>query len=299
MVLEAPLLPPEPAPAPGALEHFNTACLSAADVQNFVKRLVDGQPLAGMDDEEADEDPERFHQHLDDQDITTNKNAAEPDVEEDLLRGYKINKPPTMRPVRVYIAGLFDVLHPGIVHNLRQAKYSFPSVHLLVGVFAEPPPHSPSIFTHLERLETVRHIRYIDELIPEAPLHLTQSFLREWNIDYVAYEGGSNTGDADETAANWNDPGFQLARKLGKFLPLRSTRAISTGEVLQRIRAEGTYGGLAREATVTDKPHPLSITTDFAPLTPASYQDDDDDDEGKKTKEVTPEPNELLDPFTN
>jgi hypothetical protein len=123
MVLEAPILPPEPAPAPGALEHFNTACLSAADVQNFVKRLVDGQPHTGpMDDEEADEDdPERFHQYLDDNNNNDTKIAAEADVEGDLLRGYKINKPPTMRPVRVYIAGLFDVLHPGSVFPFQNS----------------------------------------------------------------------------------------------------------------------------------------------------------------------------------
>lgn len=164
-------------------------------------------------------------------------------------------------------------------------------MHLLVGVFAEAPPHAPAIFSHLERLETVRHIRYIDELIPEAPLQLTESFLREWNIDYVAYEEDTQ----------WNDPGYQLARKLGKFLPLRSTGAISTGEVLQRLRGEGEAEsegnrptGLKRQGTIgtirANSPG-LKVQTEFLPMTPASYQDESSPD--------APEPSELLDPFTN
>jgi glycerol-3-phosphate cytidylyltransferase-like family protein len=171
--------------------------------------------------------------------------------------------------------------------NLRQAKHSFPSVHLLVGVFEEAPPHAPAIFSHVERLETVRHIRYVDELVPEAPLQLTEGFIHEWNIDYVAYE--------EDTA--WNDPGYQLARKLGKFLPLRSTGAISTGEVLQRLRGEteqtgrSSFGTPGRQGTILAKAPIPHLNTDFAPLTPASYQEDD--------SPVAPEPNELLDPFTN
>lgn len=159
---------------------------------------------------------------------------------------------------------------------------------MLVGVYAEAPPHAPAIFNHLERLETVRHIRYIDELIPEAPLQLTEEFIREWNIDYVAYE--------EDTA--WNDPGYQLARKLGKFLPLRSTGAITTGEVLQRLRGEKEHSdhdslsSHGREGTIVAKNAALpQLNTDFVPLTPASYQEED--------SPVPPEPNDLLDPFTN
>lgn len=117
-------------------------------------------------------------------------------------------------------------------------------------------------------------------------MELTEEFIREWNIDYVAYE--------EDTA--WNDPGYQLARRLGKFLPLRSTGAITTGEVLQRLRGEqekserSSLCAHSREGTSTKNPVP-QLNTDFTPLTPASYHDED--------SPVAPEPNELLDPFTN
>jgi len=184
------------------------------------------------------------------------------------------------------------------VLNLRQAKYSFPSVHLLVGVYEHAPPHAPAIFSHLERLETIRHIRYIDELIPSAPYQLTEAFIREWNIDYIAYE--------EDTA--WPDPGYQLARRLGKFLPLRGTGAISTGEVLQRLRAEGdgqrsrstsALGHHGKEPTIVPGMNGASggnahTYPEFTPLTPASYHGGDELD-----SPAPPDPIELLDPFTN
>ncbi|KAG8830548.1 hypothetical protein FRC17_004724 [Serendipita sp. 399] len=282
--LQLPSLAPEPVAPPGVLEKFETASLSPEDVQSYVKRWVDGD-VADLIGEET---PGGY---LDDS-IAVGHGGMLATT----LSGYKINKPPTMRPVRVYTAALFDVLHPGHVLNLRQAKYAFPSVHLLVGVFAHAPPHSPSIFSHLERLETVRHIRYIDELVPEAPLTLSEAFIREWNIDYVA-------GTVQSLSS---DPSLLLAKRLGKFLPLRGTEAISTGEVLQRLRrGEGQDGhegdllgdigtsGLRRHGREdTLKPTAPHLNTDFAPLTPASYHDEPD-------SPPAPEPHDLLDPFTN
>lgn len=282
--LQLPQLPPEPVPAPGALERFDTACLSPEDVQSFVRRYVDGED--SENEEEEMKEPQA--QPALDESLAIG-------TQQDALKGYKINKPPTMRPVRVYIAALYDVLHPGHVLNLRQAKYSFPSVHLLVGVYEHAPSHAPAIFSHLERLETVRHIRYIDELIPSAPTMLTESFIREWNLDYIAYE--------EDTP--WADPGYQLARRLGKFLPLRGTGAISTGEVLQRLRGEGesrstsALGYHSKDPTLTTGSKGLAPSghsyPEFTPLTPASYHGD----AGEQDSPPPPNPIELLDPFTN
>lgn len=91
--LQLPQLPPEPVPAPGCLEKFETACLSPEDVQSFVKRWVDGEEEDGA--------------------YPLDESMAPLAAETEALKGYKINKPPKMRPVRVYIAALYDVLHPG------------------------------------------------------------------------------------------------------------------------------------------------------------------------------------------
>lgn len=44
------------------------------------------------------------------------------------------------------------------------------------------------MFTHLERCEAIRHVRYVDEVIPNTPWAITTDFLKEWNIDYVVFD---------------------------------------------------------------------------------------------------------------
>ena len=96
-----PGLPPEPVAAPGVLERFETASLSSQDIQSYVQRLVDGTALE-----------EYFGSVMDDSILAPGATGLQ-------RGGYKLNKAPQMRPVRVYIAALYDVLHPGSVSCFR------------------------------------------------------------------------------------------------------------------------------------------------------------------------------------
>ena len=42
--------------------------------------------------------------------------------------------------------------------------------------------------TEEERIESVRHCKHVDEIIPHAPWITTLDFLEEHNIDYVAHD---------------------------------------------------------------------------------------------------------------
>ena len=99
---------------------------------------------------------------------------------------------------------------PSHALQLRQAKLSFPSTHLLVGVCSDElvqDHKANTIMNHQERYvttslaldyylgslrrgrcENVRHCKWADEVIPEAPWIITPEFLEKYKIDYVAHD---------------------------------------------------------------------------------------------------------------
>jgi choline-phosphate cytidylyltransferase len=111
--------------------------------------------------------------------------------------------------------------------QLRQAKLSFPSVHLMVGVFSDticslsgPPTRTP----HVERCEVVRHCRWADEVIPDAPWMVDEAFVLERRIDYVGVEVGASV---DPSYDKLRIHGYDAMKRLGKHLtPLSMHRPI-------------------------------------------------------------------------
>ncbi|TFL05022.1 hypothetical protein BDV98DRAFT_490534, partial [Pterulicium gracile] len=107
------------------------------------------------------------------------------------------------RTFRVYVDGAFAGLNVGHLHHLRQAKLSFPYTRLIVGVFSDalclehgislPASSSSSqVDTLPTRLETLRHTRWVDEILPSAPWSPTPQFMKEHRIDYVAVQEGAS-----------------------------------------------------------------------------------------------------------
>lgn len=75
--------------------------------------------------------------------------------------------------------------------QLRQAKLSFPKVYLMVGVCSDQlcaSHKSPPAMTHAERCESVRHCRWVDEVLPDAPWVVDQAWLDRHKIDYIAHD---------------------------------------------------------------------------------------------------------------
>ncbi|PAV15809.1 choline-phosphate cytidylyltransferase [Pyrrhoderma noxium] len=186
----------EPAPVPVSTAQFDPAKLTIEDIQAFVTNAVSGGP-----------------------------------TESGVQRTYKINPPPVGRPVRIYADGVYDLFHFGHALQLRQAKHSFPSVYLLVGVCSDElvrQHKARTVMTHAERCEAVRHCRWVDEVVQDAPWVIDADFLDKWEIDYVAH-------DEDPYAASGHDDVYSFVKAQGKFLPTRRTPGVSTSELLERI----------------------------------------------------------------
>ncbi|KAI5300108.1 nucleolar zinc-finger protein, partial [Ascosphaera pollenicola] len=145
--------------------------------------------------------------------------------------GYKTNPPPKDRPVRIYADGVFDLFHLGHMRQLEQCKTAFPDVYLIVGVTGDAETHRRKGLTVLsgaERAESVRHCKWVDEVVPDCPWIVTPEFLDEHEIDYVAHD------DLPYGAAEGDDI-YAPIKQQGKFLVTQRTEGVSTTGIITHI----------------------------------------------------------------
>ncbi|KAI5813945.1 hypothetical protein BZA77DRAFT_221093, partial [Pyronema omphalodes] len=146
-------------------------------------------------------------------------------------KGYPMNPPPTDRPVRVYADGVFDLFHLGHMRQLEQAKKAFPNTFLLVGIPSDTETHKRkglTVLTDKERAESLRHCKWVDEVIEDAPWIVTPDFLEKHEIDYVAHD------DEPYVSAECDDI-YKPCKEQGKFMVTQRTEGISTTYIITKI----------------------------------------------------------------
>jgi len=133
----------------------------------------------------------------------------------------------------VYADGIFDMFHFGHARALEQAKKVFPNVYLMVGCCNDELTHSykgKTVMTEEERYESLRHCKWVDEVVPNAPWIITKEFLDEHNIDFVAHDDlpyADTTGTVDDV--------YGPVKGMGKFVATQRTEGVSTSDLILRI----------------------------------------------------------------
>lgn len=137
------------------------------------------------------------------------------------------------QPVRVYADGIFDLFHFGHARALEQAKLAFPNTHLIVGVCNDADTHQykgKTVMTEEERYESLRHCKWVDEVVQDAPWVITEEFLDDHDIDYVAHDAlpyADASGQADDV--------YGFVKAIGRFKETQRTEGVSTSDLILRI----------------------------------------------------------------
>lgn len=137
------------------------------------------------------------------------------------------------RKIRIYTDGIYDLFHQGHARQMMQAKNIFPNseVYLIIGACNDELTHTMkgrTVMTDVERFEAIRHCRYVDEIIRDAPWKITDEFMAEHKIDFVAQDSTPYVSDDCDDI-------YKEIKEKGYFVATERTEGISTSCLVARL----------------------------------------------------------------
>lgn len=133
------------------------------------------------------------------------------------------------KPVRVWTDGCFDMVHFGHANACRQAKAL--GDYLIVGVHSdeEITKHKgPPVYNEKERYKMVKAIKWVDEVIEDAPYVTTLETLDKYDCDFCAH------GDDITLTAEGVDT-YHIVKKNNKYREVKRTQGVSTTDLVGRM----------------------------------------------------------------
>ncbi|SJK86108.1 ethanolamine-phosphate cytidylyltransferase [Babesia microti strain RI] len=149
----------------------------------------------------------------------------------DQISKLSLKKQPQMRTVRVFIDGVFDLLHSGHLNALRQAKRL--GHILVVGVNSDDEVEKAKgmrpIYNENERVQLLKGCKWVDEVLIGTPYTVTPKFLDEVaNCDFATH------GD-DIALSNSGVDVYKECREAKRLKIFKRTRGVSSSTTLKRL----------------------------------------------------------------
>ncbi len=85
------------------------------------------------------------------------------------------------------------------------------------------------IFTMEERVASVAGCRYVDEVLPNAPLMVDRAWIEKYNIDLVVH--------GDDYLQEQQEYYYKVPIEMGIFRTVSYTQGISTTEIIRRCKS--------------------------------------------------------------
>ncbi|XP_055954859.1 ethanolamine-phosphate cytidylyltransferase isoform X2 [Patella vulgata] len=161
------------------------------------------------------------------------------------------------KQVRVWMDGCFDMVHFGHANALRQGKEM--GDYLAVGVHSdsEISKHKgPPVYNEQERYKMVRAIKWVDEVIEDAPYVTTLETMDQYDIDFCVH------GDDITTTAEGQDT-YHLVKTANRYKECKRTQGVSTTDLVGRMLLV-TKTHHQKEGAEIDKAHVGAIGKDIA-----------------------------------
>lgn len=133
------------------------------------------------------------------------------------------------KPTRVWSDGCYDMVHFGHANQLRQTKAM--GDYLVVGVHsdAEIIKHKgPPVFTQEERYKIVKAIKWVDEVVEDAPYITSLDTLDRFDCDFCVH-GSDITLDSEGLDT------YRFVKAAGRYRECQRTIGVSTTDLVDRM----------------------------------------------------------------
>eukprot|EP01041_Mallomonas_annulata_P005193 gene5193-10385_t len=136
------------------------------------------------------------------------------------------------KEIRIWMDGVFDVMHYGHMNAFRQARAL--GTYLIIGVNSNESIikcKGPPIMDDKERVDMVKSCKWVDEVVTDVPYIMNEEYIHyiinKYKVDYIVH------GD-DPCIVDGKDV-YDAAVRLGKYLTVPRTEGVSTTDILGRI----------------------------------------------------------------